>query len=178
MKKLFTAIFAIIIMAFSFQNVQAQADASDDAAVYATIIVPIAISKTVDLSFGNIIAGGTGSGAGTVVIATDDGRTNTGGVTLPTATPGTITAAQFEVTGLANATYAITLPTSSFDVEDGSSNVMTVDDFVSDPAATGTLDGSGEQTIKLGATLYVDEEQPAGDYENTAGDLEITVAYN
>lgn len=169
MKKLAIIFIAIFGMTFAFNSVNAQVATAN---TEATIITPIAISKTFDLNFGNIAAG---TATGTVTVAPDDGRTSTGDVTLPAATPGTITAAQFDITGLANATYSITVP-ATFNVT-GAGNPMAVGTFVTDPTPTGTLDGSGEETVKVGATLSVGANQAAGVYTNTT-DLQITVAYN
>lgn len=171
MKKLVLLFTGLILMAIAAKNVEAQTNATASAETSATIITPIAISKTADLNFGNIVAGT----AGTVTVETNDSRSSTGGVTLPAATPGTFTAAQFTVTGLANATYSITVP-SSFNVTSGSDQ-MEVNTFVTDPTPTGTLDVTGAQTVKVGATLAVGANQQAGTYVNTA-DLVITVAYN
>jgi len=172
MKRKLIILFAGILFTVSaVQQVNGQTEAYDAASTSATIITPIAISKTVDLNFGNIVAGTTG----TVTVGTDDSRSSTGGVTLPSATPGTITAAQFDVTGLANATYSITAP-ASFNIT-GPGDDMEVSTFVTDPTPTGTLDDDGKQTISVGATLVVGENQTAGTYTN-ADALVITVAYN
>jgi hypothetical protein len=50
------------------------------ASAAATIIIPIAISKTADMNFGNIAISGT---LGTVVLSPASSRVATGGVTLP-----------------------------------------------------------------------------------------------
>src|SRR5579864_9027654 len=100
------------------------AQATATASASATIITPIAISKTVDMDFGNIaVAASTG---GTVVLDNTGSRTTggAGGVTLPSST-GTVAAAEFSVSGQASFTYAITLP-SSATLSDGSGNSMSV----------------------------------------------------
>lgn len=165
-------IFSVLVALFTLVsiNVNAQtASASANATGSATIIAPIQISKTVDMSFGNIVAG---AGSGTVVLATNDSRSKTGDVILPAATPGTIASAQFKVTGLANATYAITLPTT-LNISNGSQS-MTINSFTSTPSSTGTLT-SGEETVKVGATLNVGASQASGNY---TGSFSVTVAYN
>ncbi|MDP3436251.1 MAG: DUF4402 domain-containing protein, partial [Bacteroidales bacterium] len=101
--KIFTlAIIALGFSTASFAQVSATANASG------TIVTPIAITKTVDLNFGNIAVSATG---GTVILAPAGTRTITGGVTLP-ANTGTVTAAEFNVTGQSGYTYSITLPTT------------------------------------------------------------------
>jgi hypothetical protein len=175
MKKVIAIFATFALLAIVSQNVMAQQSgpASASSNTEAIIITPIAISNSQALNFGNI-ASGT---AGTVSVDTDGQRTSTG-PTLPAATPGTITAAHFDVTGLANATYSITLTNTSFDVtRSGGSETMLVNNIVTTPTPTGTLDGSGEQQIKVGATLTVDANQAAGTYTNLDA-LEITVDYN
>lgn len=173
MKKLIFLFTGLFLMAIAAQNVSAQTNVSDDAETTATIIIPLAISKTVDLNFGNIVAG---ISVGTVTVATTDARSSSGGVTLPTATPGTVSAAQFTVTGLASATYSITVPSAFNVTKTGGAETMSVNAFVTDPTPTGTLTG-GSQTLKVGATLNVGANQAAGTYINTSA-LAITVAYN
>ena len=160
---------AIIVLGFaatSFAQVTATASTT------ATIITPIAIEKDVDLNFGNIAVSPTLGG--TVVLPTSGSRTKTGGVTLPVVT-GTVSAASFTVTGEGNSTYSITLPSSAITLT-GPSGTMTVENFVSTPSNTGTLN-SGTQEVKVGATLNVGAAQAAGTYTNESG-LFVTVNYN
>ena len=163
-------VLAIVVLGFaasSFAQVTATASTT------ATIITPIAITKTVDMNFGNIAVSPTI--AGTVVLPTTGARTLTGGVTLPVVT-GTVTAASFNVIGEGTSTYSITLPTTAITLNGVPSGTMTVQSFVSNPAGTGTLT-AGAQTIKVGATLNVGAAQAAGIYSNAAG-LFVTVNYN
>jgi len=172
MKKVIVFFSALFLMTLVAQNVNAQTgSASDQAETKATIITPITITKTVDLNFGNIVSG---TALGTVTVDPAGARSSTGDITLPTATPGTITAASFTVTGLDAATYSITLPTS-FTVT-GPGTAMTVNGFTSTPTGTGLLT-SGTQTLTVGATLNVNAGQAAGTYSNATA-LEVTVAYN
>jgi hypothetical protein len=123
-----------------------------------------------DMNFGN---NAVGSSLGTVVLAPDNSRTKTGGVTLP-AVIGTVTAAQFTVNGLGTSTFSITLP-ASYSITSGV-NTMNIDTFTSTPSGSGTLVG-GTQTIKVGATLDVAASQPAGSYTNATG-FPVIVNYN
>lgn len=161
-------LFVILIglSASLFAQVSATSSAS------ATIVTPITIAKTADVNFGNVAIG---SIAGTVVLSTAGTRSLTGGVTLPTTT-GTVTAAAFTVTGAANYTYSITLPGSATTLTSGA-NSMTVNTFTSNPGITGTLNGSGTQTLKVGATLNVGASQAAGSYTSPTP-FTVTVNYN
>lgn len=164
MKKIL--VFSIVLFAFA-AGASAQ---SATATATAVIVSPIALAQTADMSFGNIVADADG---GTVVLVPAGTRTLNGLVSP--SLPGTITAASFNATGLANATYAITLP-ASHDITDGV-QTMTVNAFTSTPSATGTLDASGAQTINVGATLNVNGNQNAGTYTNATG-FTVTVNYN
>ncbi|WP_343667966.1 DUF4402 domain-containing protein [Chitinophaga sp.] len=150
--------------------------ASATASVTATIVTPIAISKTTDMNFGRVAVTST---AGTVVLAAAGTRSTTGGVTLP-STGGTsdVSPAVFAVSGTANYTYAITLPSSDVTITDGT-NTMTVNTFTSSPtvASGGTLDASGDQNLRVGATLHVSANQAAGVY-TTSTPFTVTVNYN
>lgn len=169
MKK--ASIFAIVMIGFAV-NSFAQATAS--ATATATIIEPIAISKTEDMNFGNVAV----IGAGTVVLAPASSRTATGGVTLP-VNAGTVTAAEFEVTGEGDNTYSITLPSSDYTITRVSgSETMAVNTFVSNPTAgSGGQLTAGTQTLFVGATLNVGAAQVPGVYTNGTG-FDVTVNYN
>lgn len=148
--------------------------ATTTASTTATVVTPITISKTVDLSFGKIVPGVS---SGTVVLApANNARAVTGGTTLGNS-PGA--AATFTVSGQVDATYSITLPGSAITLSDGSEHTMTAGTFTSDPTPTGTLSGAGSGTLKVGGTLNVDTStnNPTGTYTNAAG-LSVTVAYN
>lgn len=174
MRKTVFLLASLFVMACGIQSVKAQtASASASASAKATIITPIAITHEgkPDLNFGNIVAG---TATGTVTVDTEGNRTSSTGITLPNATPGDFHAAEFTVTGLANATYAITLPDDNTVTISGPGEDMTVTGFTSNPDGTGVLAG-GTQTLSVGATLNVGANQPAGTYE---GSFSVTVAYN
>ena len=134
----------------------------------ATIVTPIAIAETQGMNFGSI---GPDTAASTVVLDT------AGGVTSGTAqlVPGSGAAAGiFAVTGEATYTYAITLPASA--TLTSGANTMTVDTWsTTTGSGTATLDGTGNDTVNVGATLHVGGGQAAGTYTGT---YTITVDYN
>jgi len=172
MKKLVFLFASLFITVIAVQNVNAQTSANTSAQTSANIITPIAIQKTVDLVFGNIVPT---ANPGTVVLATNGTRSFTGGAFAFANGTGDPTAAEFNVTGEEDATYSITITNSSFDVTNGS-ETMTINNIVTTPTPTGTLT-EGTQTIKVGATLNVKANQAPGLYKNE-NSLEITVAYN
>jgi len=170
MKK--TKIIIATILAMTAVSISSFAQVSATATTSVTVITPIAISKTVDMNFGNLAASPTV--AGTIVLAPTGTRTKSGGITLP-AVAGTVTAASFAVTGLGTSTYSITLP-GTITLTGTPSGTMTVSSFLSTPSGTGTL-AAGAQTVLVGGTLNVAAGQPAGAYTNTTN-LTVTVNYN
>ena len=158
-----------MFLSISFVGAQATASAT------ATILMPISITKTVDMNFGSLVVNNT---PGTVVLTPTGSRTATGGVSFITATPGTVTAASFDITGINNGTYSITLPASLIIKLDGS-NAMVVNNFISTPTPTGTLSGAGTETLTVGATLNVPASQQAGVYvSEISSPFTVTVNYN
>lgn len=152
-------------------NVKAQATTSATAS--ATIVTPISILKNVDMNFGNVAVT---ANAGTVILANDGTRTKSGGVTLP-ATTGTVSAANFTVSGTPGYAYSITLPSSNVVLTSGT-NTMNASLFTCNvPLTSGLLAGDGTQVLKVGATLGVNANQPAGTYITGTG-FDVTVNYN
>jgi len=170
MKKL--SIVITLIALFSIASLTVNAQVTATATASANIVTPINLTNAGDMNFGNVAVSSTG---GTVILAPASTRTATGGVTLPFV-PGTVTAAQFAVTGTPSYTYSITLPSTATTVTSGA-NTMTVDAFTSIPAATGTLDAAGTQTIDVGATLNVTANQASGIYLSGTP-FDVTVNYN
>ena len=158
--------FAIVMVALT---TTAFAQNSATATASATIVAPIAISRTSHLNFGNVTAG-----TGTVILTPIPlGRTVTGTVALLPASPGPVAAATFTVTGVASATYTITLP-GTITVTDGSTT-MNVDTWTCNysPGLIGTIDGT---SLSLGATLHVTAANAVGPY--TSANFTVTVNYN
>jgi hypothetical protein len=169
LKKVLAA--SIVFVAFTTAS---KAQSSGTATSTATIVTPIAITKTADMNFGNIAVTATG---GTVVLpaaTSSPVRTTTGGVTLP-ATTGTVTSAAFSVTGSNSYTYAITLPSTAVTLTSGS-NTMSAATFTSSVGATSALSSSGSDAFAVGATLTVAANQAAGTY--LSGNFTVTVNYN
>ncbi|MEJ1223884.1 DUF4402 domain-containing protein [Sediminicola sp. 1XM1-17] len=161
----------ILSFALFLAATAASAQDSATASTTAEIITPISIVNAADMNFGTLAAAPT---TGTVVLGTDGSRSSTGGVTLSTSGTAS-TAASFTVTGEANSTYSLTLPSSI--TLSGPTSTMTVDTFISSPATQGTLNGSGSSTVNIGATLNVGANQADEVYTNAA-DLTVTVNYN
>ena len=163
--KFFTTIIAIA--AFSFNANAQNPTASATASAGGTIVTPIAIANVQNLLFGNIIASENG---GTVTIDNSGARTSDG-VSFPSI-EGTFQAAQFRVTGMAGAAFAVTMPADGIVALAGPGDNMTLSAFTNN--STNVITG-GEVTFAVGATLNVNANQTAGDY---TGNFNITVNYN
>jgi len=159
------------------------AQALDNATASATAVVlqPIAVSKSADLVFGNVVAGN-----GDVTVATDGTRTKSGTTVLPSGV--TPAAARFDVTGTGSNTFSIDYTGSDSSLSDGSGNTMAVDwitEAVASTTPTGKTDptsdatagtlSSGAAYIFVGGKLTVGSSQAAGTY---TGVVKVTVAYN
>ena len=144
----------------------------------ATVIIPIAITKSADLVFGSFAKGAGGS----VTVSTSGARTASG--TILSTVGGTSTAAKFDVTGEGASTYSITW---SGDTElttgvGGAGETMAlarISDLTGTNATTGEVGTgaltAGAQSIYLGGVLTVDAAQVAGAY---TGSVTATVEYN
>jgi Domain of unknown function (DUF4402) len=137
--------------------------------VRADFLTAIALAKVTDLSFGSAIMSAT---PGTVVLTPAGARSATGGVTL--ASGGLVGPATFTVSGDAAASYSVTLP-ASITLSRSGGGTLTISPVISTPSGTGTLDGTGQQTLSVGGTLNVAANQQAGAYSGT---FNVTVAYN
>lgn len=130
------------------------------------------IVKTQDLSFGAFVAG-TG---GTVTISPQGMRTAGGNVTLMTGgqfSQGN--AASFDMTGSPNATYQITLPANnSVTLTRSQGGSMSLTSFASSPSGSGQLSSAGNQTLYVGATLAVGNNQAPGSY---SGSFAVTAVF-
>ncbi len=133
----------------------------------AEVVAPIGISNTTGMNFGRVAPTGV---AGTVVLDTASSRANTN---VDLLSGGTVAAAAFDVTGGASETYSITLPASTTITSGG--DTMTVDTFTHDGGGAPALDGTGNDSFNVGATLNVGAAQAAGTYTNT---FAVTVNYN
>jgi hypothetical protein len=163
-----------VLMIGSAANSFAQSTAY--ASTTAVLVTPIAISKTTDMHFGTVASSAT---AGSVVLDYADGRTATGGASLPAGSTLQKTAV-FAVTGEGSSSFSISIPTSPITLTGSVSGTMTVGSFVCDGGASTTLSG-GAKTIKVKATLDVPANTVAGIYSNAlanASALFVTVNYN
>ena len=168
MKKLGFLFIALVGFAVT-SNAQVSATAKSSA----TIVTPISIVKAADLDFGLLAVSPTT--AGTATITTAGVVTGALGVTKPVVN-GSPTAASFTVNGDTNHTFSVNIVTASITLTRAGGGTMTLDTFVTDPVAVGTL-VAGTATVNVGGTLHVAAGATAGLYENASG-LEVMVNYN
>ncbi|WP_324719104.1 DUF4402 domain-containing protein [Salinimicrobium sp. HB62] len=146
----------------------AQASASATVESRATIIDPIKIDKSVDLDFGNVISAYT---PGTVILSPDGSRVAYG-VLLSNSIPGNVAPAEAVVTH-GNNNYSITLPQAfSLYHQENPNQVLVIDNFTVEPIVGDEID-----VLRIGATLNLEANQPAGYYSNSEG-FNVTVSYN
>jgi len=128
----------------------------------------ITLSALTGLRFGEVYTGAT---PGTVMLSPSGAISTTGGAGLSSLSP--TGPATFNVSGAANATYAISLPSSI--TLNATNGTLSISAITSSPSQTGLLNAMGQQTLSVGGTLNVPANQPEGDY---AGTFYVTVAYN
>ena len=138
--------------------------------VTVTIKKALTISVARHLHFGNLFRPATG---GTAVISYTGGNSATGDVGWINNL--LISQAEFSVTGEPSAAVSVTLPSSAYNVTYGA-NSMNVSNFTSNAGNQIMLNGSGNATINVGATLTVNAGQSIGTYTNTSA-LIVTVSY-
>lgn len=165
----------------------AQTSASTSATAKTTIYVPITITKTADLNFGDVFAGST---TGSVKVDPSGAAPATTGTGVSLGVHAS-SYATYSMTGQKSAAFTLTLPTST----QGSPTVnmtgpgpnIPVYNFTASigggattagPTLSGqALAAGGTQTIAVGATMGIDTatNQTQGDYSGT---FTVTVAYN
>lgn len=168
-KKLLCTTGAAVLSAVFFSSAVTAANFASSNA-NAEVVTPLAIVATpgIEMDFG--IVAGDAAGGTTVVLTTGGTTSSSDGASVS----GAPAAGSFDVTGAASQGYNITLPVS-ITIDDGGLNTMTVDTFTSNPAVgAGSLDGTGAQTILIGATLNIGGGQILGIY---AGAYTVTVNY-
>lgn len=139
-------------------------------AASASWALEMAIQNNQELSFGSFVAGSGGS----VTVSTSGARSASGGVLLIPSSAGA--AAQFTVSGDANATYTIQLPGNDFVKLSGPGGDMFINEFTGSPSgAAGQLSASGSQSLSVGGTLSIASGQSPGEY---SGSFSVTVDYN
>lgn len=155
---------AAAVLAAIYSQTAIAADVTGTAT--ANVLAPLTITQATQMDFGDV-AGDTAS-ATTVVLTTAGATSSIDGA----YTGGSPAAGGFDVTGGDNLAYNITLPASTTLTDGG--NSMTVDNFNHDAGGAPALNGSGNASFNVGATLNLGAAQPAGVYNGT---YTVTVDY-
>lgn len=165
-------IASIAMLAASASAPSLAAATSSTASAAATVMVPIAISNTANLSFGKFAVGTTG---GTLLLNTSGTLTPSSDITTGGGTPA---AAIFHITGETGASYSISAP--DITLTDSGSNTMALALITSfsTGTSTGTVPNStivaGGQDLYVGGTLTIGASQVAGNYSGT---VTVSVQY-
>jgi len=165
------SIFLFLLIVIYTGKIYSQASASANVNARAIVVDPIKISKSIDLNFGNVIAGYT---PGTLILSPDGART-ANGVQISNAIPGEVSAAEAVVThGEYN--YSITVPESlTLFNENNPNQIMIINQFRVAPLPG--ISNLGDDILKIGATLNLEANQSPGFYNNSEG-FNVTVSYN
>lgn len=137
--------------------------------VTATILSNLSIQVQSNLAFGNL---STGARPGTLVLYPNGSRRASGGVTVQAG--ATSSPADLLVVGMPNAGFSISAPRALW-VNDPQGHSMRVDHFRISSGRVGTFDAMGRRSLKMGATIHVQANQPEGSYTGLAN---ISVNYN
>jgi len=159
MKKILISAGALAALALS---TPAFAATSNTASANATvnIVSPLSVVKNTDLNFGTIVGPFAGE-----VVHVDSAGTRTCPVTL-TCSGATVTAASFTVSGTKSQGITLTLP-SSVTLNGSVSGTLSVDLSGDEPAASQTLNASGNYTLNIGGKLTIPSGTVDGVYSNT-----------
>ncbi len=166
LKKWIPVLMAGALMTVGAQSALGQSTATANAT--AGIASALTIVKVTDLQFGMFVSGIGGN----VVVSTSGTRTSAGPIPL-TLSANPVGAASFTVTGGANYVYTISLPTT-ISIAGPTGSTMVVNQFTTNPTATGTLSAGGTSVITVGATLQISGNQVPGAYTGT---FTVTVNY-
>ena len=130
--------------------------------VHITFETPLSIEETQGMNFGTFLSPHVAS---TITLSPSGSYTSTGSVTF---VDNTLTPGEFTVTGVGNRQVSITLPAST--TLSNGTQTMTADTFISTPAGSFTLSGTGTgqtQSVNVGSTLHINSNQRAGNYTGT-----------
>jgi spore coat protein U-like protein len=170
------ALIASVVIIAAAISAPSQAADTATATASAKVITPIAITNATNLSFGKFVA----TAAGNITVTTNGTRSaDNVGILLSGGATGT--AASFNITGEADATFTIDTTASSTTVTSGSDTMgltliskLAANTDTSGETTAGTLT-LGAQTLYVGGVLAVSATQAVGDYSGT---VSAKVAYN
>lgn len=149
---------------------QAQSSESAVATGSTTIVQPIAITRTADLSFGRLLKPASGTAGAMVLSDADELELEVGIEGLDD-----VSRAKFTITGEGGQAVSVSVPTG-FTMSKGPDTIAVelVPEISGSVTLSGTLGSSGSAALNIGGFLYIDSSQPTGLYSGT---FTVTVAY-
>lgn len=134
-----------------------------------TVVTPVSVTKTRDLSFGTVTSTGT---AGTITVPAVRTGTNTATGGASTVTNGT--SGEFAISGAAQTAVVMSVSPTPLTLTGPGSASMTASAWTMSPTSPVTLPNNGSQTVYVGGTLNVGASQAQGSY---SGIVTFTVNY-
>ena len=175
-------LFTIFMIAATITNINAQSGNNVSTVVSADLLVAMVITETSSLNFGSSVL--TDASGGTIELPSNSiTRIYGGGVATSAVSPAP-TNASYNVTGNANQTYALVLPTSTIVTHTSiSTGVFEMDitlmkarfNGAADDATVSNLSAEGSDSLTVGGTLTVLPNQVGGQYTGT---FQVSVDYN
>ena len=120
--------FSLLVFCTLVFNTFSQVTATSGAAITATVVKQVGVTKTVDSEYGN----GAIILTGTVKLTPVKTQTKNGNIVLPVSS-GTFTATTYYFTGTQGYTYTVLYPASPMIIDNGAEPLQ-VDSFASEPA--------------------------------------------
>lgn len=152
------------------QAAAAPVDASQNATARARVLRPLQLTSTQNLDLGTIVLSGTGTFSATVGVDRD-GNFDCDGDSGDVTCSGTVTAAEYNVSGTNN--QVVTIASDDVTLSDGNGNDLTL---TPDHAGTVTLTNSGAPgtDFGVGGSITVTDATPDGVY---TGSFAVTADY-
>jgi hypothetical protein len=172
MKRLLVSVAVLGLFSSTAAFAQTGPTASANANASANIVGVIGITKSQDMSFGNLVSPTANTD---VVMAANGGLTPTN-IAVPGGSGGQ--PAIFNITGSNSNlyTYRASLTNSTISLSDGASHSMNLDLVIDGLQTLRTgLQGDGSDTVLVRGTLHVLANQVPGSYSGT---MTVTVQYD
>lgn len=164
-------ILAASVLAVALPGVaHAQSSANASATGSTTIVQPITITKTADLSFGRLVKPVSGTAGAMVMSNIDDLDLEVGVAGLDN-----VSRAKFTIAGEGGQAVSISMP-ANFTMSKGSDTISVelAPDVSGSITLSGALGSTGSASLNVGGLIYLDSTTPTGLY---SGSFTVTVAY-
>lgn len=172
MNKIIAFAAAGLTMLGAASAANAQASASGTANGSVTLMNPITITKTADISFGRIIKPTSGTGSVAIPFTNDTVTAGSGA----TAMSGITTSrAKFTIAGEGGQAVSVSVP-ATFDLTKGGDTITVTldDDLGTSTTLSNTVGTPGSASLNIGGSFSLPSGQASGAY---TGSFAVTVAY-